>query len=87
MVKRIPRFHPAEHPLRSWRRDKNLRLEDLAEMAGTTKSHLSRIEAGMTQPAIDLLRRLVRATGNEVPVEDIVWWAPRRRNNRVEDTP
>lgn len=40
-----------------------LRQQDLAEVAGTSPSHLSNIEAGKSQPGPQLLTRLADALG------------------------
>ena len=56
-------------------------MDAFAQRAGTTKGHLSRIEAGILEPQLDLLRRLIEATDREVTAEAIVWWHSTRSSN------
>jgi transcriptional regulator with XRE-family HTH domain len=58
---------PSDHPLRAWRIEHKLSLEDLAKEAGTTGATLSRIERGKQFPHPQLLRRLCNTT--EIGVE------------------
>jgi len=59
-----------EHPMRRYRREKAMPLDQLAEATGVDKSTLSRIERGKQNPSIDLLRRLIAATGGALSAED-----------------
>jgi transcriptional regulator with XRE-family HTH domain len=58
-----------EHPLRVWRHSQEPRktLVDLAAEVGVTPSHLSEIENWNNEPSLDLLSRLYRVTGIEMP--------------------
>ncbi len=51
------------HPLRRYRQEKGLTLEQLAERVRVSEATLSRIETGLQNPGLDILRRLVDATG------------------------
>ncbi len=51
------------HPLRRYRQEKGLTLERLAERVRVSEATLSRIETGLQNPGLDILRRLVDATG------------------------
>jgi len=59
-----------EHPLRTWRHSQDPRktLADLANDVGVTPSHLSEIENWKNEPSLDLLARLHRVTGIEMPL-------------------
>lgn len=61
-----------EHPLRTYRRQKSLSLEALADLAGTKKNSLSRIERRLQKPSFDLMRRLVDATDGEVSADALL---------------
>ena len=52
-----------EHPLRRYRREKNLTLEALARDARVAKSTISRIERLHIAPSLGLVQRLVEITG------------------------
>ncbi len=51
------------HPVRRYRQEKELSLEQLADSVGATAASISRIETGLQNPGLDLLRRLVEVTG------------------------
>lgn len=50
-----------EHPLRLWRKYRGFTLQALAELVGVTKSALSMIETGKSQPSIKRLKALADA--------------------------
>lgn len=58
-----------EHPLRRYRKDHELSLEQLASNVGATAATISRIETGRQKPGIDLLQRLRDET--KIPVEQL----------------
>jgi len=60
------------HPIKAYRHQYGLSLQSLAERARTTRSTLSRIEAGLIKPSFDLLDRLTAATGGEVSADAII---------------
>ena len=70
-----------DHPIKIYRRLKGLSMDALAQRAGTTKGHLSKIEAGILEPQLELLRRLIDATDREVTAEAIVWWQSSRSSS------
>lgn len=74
---------PRVHPLKAWRNSQTPPVTQgtLASRAGTTKGHVSKIEAGLLEPQLELVRRLVEATGGAVTADEIVWW------KRSETTP
>jgi transcriptional regulator with XRE-family HTH domain len=59
-----------EHPLRRYRREKQLTLEQLADQAGTSFVTISRIEGRKQRPGHDLLIRLADITG--ISIDDLV---------------
>jgi transcriptional regulator with XRE-family HTH domain len=59
-----------EHPLRRYRREHGLTLEQLATRAGTSFVTISRIEGRRQQASHRLLIRLSEATS--IPIEDLV---------------
>jgi len=68
------------HPLRRYRDKHNLRLQDLAALAGLSAPGLSRIEAGATElPGCAVILALASATQHEVGEIDIFRWHFRAR--------
>lgn len=65
-----------DHPLRQFRERRGLSQGDLAERASTTKATISRIETGECGLSVDMLKRLVAATGGEVTADDLIASAP-----------
>jgi transcriptional regulator with XRE-family HTH domain len=61
-----------EHPLRLWRKSNGVTLIELAEIAETTPSSISRIETGKQQPSMPLLARLLKATKKQIQAEDFL---------------
>lgn len=59
------------HPLKAYRDRTGKTLEQIARAAGTTRSWLSRIEAGET-PGIKLARRLIIACDHKLSAEDLL---------------
>jgi transcriptional regulator with XRE-family HTH domain len=59
-----------EHPLRRYRRERGLTLEQLARKAGTSFVTISRIEGRKQRPSHDLLIRLANATG--ISIDELV---------------
>jgi transcriptional regulator with XRE-family HTH domain len=55
-----------DHPLRLWRKKNNVKLVDLAKLAKTTPSSISRIERGAQDPSLALIARIINATNKEV---------------------
>lgn len=51
------------HPLRRYRRLRNITLETLAERASCSPAHLSAIEKSASVPSLPLVKRLVDETG------------------------
>ncbi|MGE8637499.1 MAG: helix-turn-helix domain-containing protein, partial [Achromobacter sp.] len=51
------------HRLRTLRRQQTLSLEQLAQRTGLTKSYLSKLERGLSEPSISTVLRLAEAYG------------------------
>jgi transcriptional regulator with XRE-family HTH domain len=60
------------HPIKAYRHQHGLSLQSLAERARTTRSTVSRVEAGLLKPSFDLLDRLTAATDGEVSADAII---------------
>lgn len=56
--------------LRRLRRSRGMTQRDLARLAHMTESYLSRLEAGLIAPGIDLVARTARALGS--PIADLL---------------
>jgi transcriptional regulator with XRE-family HTH domain len=54
---------PFRHYLREWREHRGLLQEQLAEMAGTSKSVISRFETGERHMKLEMQFKLMRALG------------------------
>lgn len=63
------------HPLRTYRQKTDISLAKLAEKVGTTRASLSRIECGRQTPSLDLVSRIIKATGGKLKADDFL---PRR---------
>jgi transcriptional regulator with XRE-family HTH domain len=61
-----------EHALLRYRKVERISLRDLASRAKTTAATLSRIENWEQTPSLDLVERIVAATGGFVRVEDFL---------------
>jgi transcriptional regulator with XRE-family HTH domain len=59
-----------QHPLRKYRRDTGISLEDLAKETNVHKSSISRIERGKQSPSIALMRRLIEASKGALSPND-----------------
>ena len=69
-----------DHPLRTYRQDRKLSLDALAKLVGTSKATLWRVERGVDRPSVDLIQRLIVATGGAVDANALVAAAPVRTN-------
>ena len=65
--------------IRSIRKQKGLTLEELGRMAGCTKSYISQLENGKTEPSLSMLNRLAEVL--EINVSDL-FKAPQRNSNQ-----
>ncbi|MGH2531180.1 MAG: helix-turn-helix domain-containing protein [Thermomicrobiales bacterium] len=52
--------------IKALRLERSLSLNDLAEQAGISPSHLSRMERGLTVPSYDVLDRVADALGSDL---------------------
>jgi len=50
------------------RSEKNITQEELAKMAGTQKSNISRLESGTYNPSLDFLIKIAKCLGKEVRI-------------------
>jgi len=50
------------------RSEQNITQEKLAEMLGTQKSNISRLESGSYNPSLDFLIRVAKCLGKEVKI-------------------
>lgn len=51
------------------RTKKNITLKDLAQLSGVAESHIVKIEAGETNPSVEVMCKL--AKGLQVPVNEL----------------
>lgn len=51
------------------RAEQNLTQQELAELAGTQKSNISRLESGTYNPSLDFLAKVAKSLGKEVHIE------------------
>lgn len=58
-----------EHPIRVYRKSRNLRLEDFAGMVGISGASLSRIERLEQNPPLDVLVRIREASNGEISLD------------------
>lgn len=72
------------HPLKVYRDANSIALEELAMLAGTTRSTLSRIESGAFLPSADLAIRVADATGGNVSIDQIIRASAAARGRREE---
>ncbi len=68
--------------MRELRTQRGLRLEDIAERAGVSKSLVSQVERGLSQCSINTLRRIAAAL--EVPIAAFFLDASREHNGDVD---
>lgn len=60
------------HPLRSFRSEASLTLDALAERVDVSKGQLSKIENGKSLPSLDLVGRLISASGGKLSANDFL---------------
>jgi len=51
------------------RKNKNMTQAELAELVGTQKSNISRLESGNYNPSLDFLIKIARGLGKTLKVE------------------
>ena len=51
------------------RKERNLTQKELAELAGTKQSNISRLESGNYNPTIDFLNKIASAVGKQLEVK------------------
>lgn len=60
------------HPLKTYRERCGITLYELAELVGSTKASLSRVENGKQTPSLDLIGKLKEATGGALTADDFL---------------
>jgi transcriptional regulator with XRE-family HTH domain len=55
--------------LKQVRRDKGMTQESLAELVGTKKSNISRLESGRYNPSLDFLVKVAGGLGKQIHVK------------------
>ncbi len=55
-----------KHPMKIYRDKEGVRAADLADRAKTTKQTIYRIENGVVDPSLNMIRRICRASGGEL---------------------
>jgi transcriptional regulator with XRE-family HTH domain len=70
----------SDHPLRRWRKERQVTLKALADKVGVQASHLSEIENGNNKPSLALAAKLSGATADEqgVPAVPLTEFVPQR---------
>lgn len=69
-----------EHPLRKWRKDAGLTLEQAAERVPTVRQVWSDWERGRRRPSSDAMRRLFELTAGKVQPNDFYDLSPIERD-------
>lgn len=60
------------HPLRRYRQERGIKINDLARETHVHKATISRIERGKQTPSVALVRRLISASGGTLSSEDFM---------------
>jgi len=63
----------SDHPMRQWRKRNKVILSDLAKMAKTTPSSISRVERGIQLPSLSLMVRICAATKGELSLMNFLF--------------
>ncbi len=61
-----------EHALKKFRRETDVTLTAFGKRVGASKGFLSRIENRRQRPSLDLVERIVKATGGRVSADDFI---------------
>jgi len=65
---RAPRYESIKQIIET-RKNKNMTQAELAELVGTQKSNISRLESGNYNPSLDFLIKIARGLGKTLKVE------------------
>ena len=60
------------HPLRAYRKRAKISVAKLAEIVGTSRQSLFRIEGGSQNPTLEMMAKITVATNGEVTANDLV---------------
>ena len=60
------------HPLTRYIETSNVRRTALAKLAGTSRQTIHRIERGEQSPSLDLVSRLIAASGEALKADDFM---------------
>ena len=55
--------------IKNIRKDKRMTQQELAEMAGTKKSNISRLESGKYNPSLDFLINVAECLGKKIQIQ------------------
>ena len=64
----LPRYEIVKE-IKTIRKNQNMTQEELAELAGTKKSNISRLESGTYNPSLDLLITVAECLGKKIQVQ------------------
>lgn len=65
-AKVVDRLLAGEPPLRVWREHRGMTASRLAELAGVTSAHVSKLESGKGEPSVALLRKLAKVLRTDI---------------------
>ncbi len=63
-----PRYEVISQVIKA-RAEQNLTQKELAELVGTQKSNISRLESGSYNPSLDFLTKVAKSLGKEIHIE------------------
>lgn len=69
-AKAVDRLLAGESPLRVWREHRGMTAAQLAEAAGITPAHVSKLESGKGSPSVAVLVKIAKALN--VSVEELI---------------
>jgi transcriptional regulator with XRE-family HTH domain len=61
-----------KHPMRRYREERGITLATLAARSGVAKGTLSKIENGLRDPSLSLIRRIIDATDGALSADDFL---------------
>ena len=82
MTKRSDASRDVAKQLRDVRKSQGMTQESLAELVGTKKSNISRLESGRYNPSLDFLAKVAGGLGKQIQVKVKYQATNRRRTGR-----
>ena len=82
MTKRSDASRDVAKQLRDVRKSQGITQESLAELVGTKKSNISRLESGRYNPSLDFLVKVAGGLGKQIQVKVKLQTTNRRRTGR-----